>query len=70
MKGHRPLVGVEFMEMAKVLFKEVPDGHVFTLAELKARLDAIAAAPVCVRGVEDARRTSIARCRGWSSPSI
>ena len=30
--------------MAEVLFKEVPDGHVFTLAELKARLDAIAAA--------------------------
>jgi exopolyphosphatase/pppGpp-phosphohydrolase len=44
MKGHATLAGVEFMEMAKVLFREVPDGHVFTLAELKARLDAIAAA--------------------------
>jgi exopolyphosphatase/pppGpp-phosphohydrolase len=43
MKGHTTLAGVEFMEMAKVLFKEVPDAHVFTLAELKARLDAIAA---------------------------
>ena len=43
MKGQTTLAGVEFMEMAKVLFKEVPDGHVFTLAELKTRLDAIAA---------------------------
>ena len=43
MKGQTTLAGVEFMEMAEVLFKEVPDGHVFTLAELKARLDAIAA---------------------------
>jgi exopolyphosphatase/pppGpp-phosphohydrolase len=43
MTGQTTLAGVEFMEMAKVLFKEVPDGHVFTLAELKARLDAIAA---------------------------
>jgi exopolyphosphatase/pppGpp-phosphohydrolase len=43
MRGEARLVGVEFMEMAEVLFKEVPDGHVFTLAELKARLDAIAA---------------------------
>jgi exopolyphosphatase/pppGpp-phosphohydrolase len=42
MKGQTTLAGVEFMEMAKVLFKDVPDGHVFTLAELKARLDAIA----------------------------
>ena len=45
MKGQATLAGVEFMEMAEVLFKEVPDGHVFTLAELKSRLDAIAAAP-------------------------
>jgi len=44
MRGQTTLAGVEFMEMAEVLFKEVPDGHVFTLAELKARLDAIAAA--------------------------
>ena len=43
MRGEARLVGVEFMEMAKVLFKEVPDGYVFTLGELKARLDAIAA---------------------------
>ena len=45
MKGQQMLAGVEFMEMAEVLFKEVPDGHVFTLAELQARLDAIASAP-------------------------
>ncbi len=45
MKGQEVLAGVEFMEMAEVLFKEVPDGHVFTLAELKVRLDAIASAP-------------------------
>ena len=45
MKGQQTLVGVEFMEMAEVLFKEVPDGHLFTLAELQARLDAIASAP-------------------------
>jgi exopolyphosphatase/pppGpp-phosphohydrolase len=44
MRGQTTLAGVEFMEMAEVLFKEVPDGHVFTLAELKARLDSIAAA--------------------------
>ena len=43
MRGEARLVGVEFMEMAKVLFKEVPDGYAFTLGELKARLDAIAA---------------------------
>jgi exopolyphosphatase/pppGpp-phosphohydrolase len=45
MKGQTTLAGIEFMEMAKVLFTEVPDGHVFTRAELDARLDAIAAAP-------------------------
>ncbi len=28
-----------------MLFTKVPDGHVFTLAELRARLDAIASAP-------------------------
>jgi hypothetical protein len=44
MRGQTTLAGVELMEMAAVLFKEVPDGHVFRLAELKARLDAIAAA--------------------------
>jgi len=43
MRGQTTLAGVEFMEMAEVLFKEVPDGHVFTLGDLKARLDAIAA---------------------------
>jgi exopolyphosphatase/pppGpp-phosphohydrolase len=42
MKGQQMLVGVEFMEMAEVLFREVPDGHVLRLAELKTRLDAIA----------------------------
>jgi exopolyphosphatase/pppGpp-phosphohydrolase len=45
MKGQSTLAGVEFMEMADVLFTSVKDGHVFTLAELKARLDAIGAAP-------------------------
>jgi exopolyphosphatase/pppGpp-phosphohydrolase len=45
MKGHTALVGVEFMEMADVLFGGVPDGHVFTLTELTARLDRITAAP-------------------------
>ena len=45
MKGHSALAGVEFMEMAEILFAEVPDGHVFTLTELKAKLDAIAASP-------------------------
>ena len=45
MKGQQALVGIEFMEMAEVLFKEVPDGHVFTLAELQARLDQIASSP-------------------------
>ncbi len=52
MRGQTTLVGVEFMEMAEVLFKEVPDGHVFTLAELKARLDAIAAAPRTFRQLQ------------------
>lgn len=45
MQGQTALVGVEFMEMAEVLFEAVPDGHVFSRAELKARLEAIAAAP-------------------------
>ena len=44
MRGEARLVGVEFMEMAKVLFKEVPDGYAFTLGELRTRLNAIAAA--------------------------
>ena len=42
MKGQSRLVGLEFMEMADVLFAPVPDGHVFTLQELRDRLDAIA----------------------------
>ncbi len=45
MKGQQALVGVEFMEMADVLFEDVPDGHVFTLADLQARLEAISSAP-------------------------
>ena len=35
MRGQSRLVGVEFMEMAEVLFEPVPDGHVFTLRELR-----------------------------------
>ncbi len=42
MRGQSRLVGVEFMEMAEVLFAAVPDGHTYSLQELKARLDAIA----------------------------
>ena len=42
MGGQSRLVGVEFMEMAEVLFTPVPDGHVYRLAELRERLDAIA----------------------------
>ena len=45
MKGHSRLVGVEFMEMADVLFQPVPDGHSYSLADLKGRLDAIASKP-------------------------
>lgn len=45
MKGQSALAGVEFMEMAEILFTEVSDGHVFTLAQLKTRLDGIAASP-------------------------
>jgi hypothetical protein len=44
MKGQTRLVGVEFMEMAEVLFEPVNDGHTFTLAQLKAKLDSIVAA--------------------------
>ncbi len=45
MKGHSRLVGVEFMEMADVLFEPVPDGHSYSLATLQERLDAIASRP-------------------------
>ena len=41
MGGQSRLVGVEFMEMADVLFGPVPDGHVYRLTELRDRLDAI-----------------------------
>ena len=41
MAGHSKLVGVEFMEMAEVLFTPATDGQVFTLTELKKRLDEI-----------------------------
>ncbi len=53
MQGQQTLAGLEFMEMAEVLFSEVPDGHVFTLAELQARLDAIASSPA---GFADLKR--------------
>jgi exopolyphosphatase/pppGpp-phosphohydrolase len=45
MRGHSRLVGVEFMEMAEVLFHPVPDGHSYSLANLKERLDRIASSP-------------------------
>jgi len=45
MSGQSRLVGVEFMEMSDVLFSPVPDGHVYSLAELRSRLDDIAAKP-------------------------
>ncbi len=45
MSGHSRLVGVEFMEMAEVLFEPVPDGHSYSLASLRERLDAIASKP-------------------------
>ena len=45
MRGQSRLVGVEFMEMAEVLFAPVPDGHIFTLRELSDRLDAIGSRP-------------------------
>ena len=45
MRGHSRLVGVEFMEMAEVLFEPVPDGHSYSLATLQQRLEAIASRP-------------------------
>jgi hypothetical protein len=45
MRGQSRLVGVEFMEMADVLFAPVPDGHIFTLRELADRLDGIGSDP-------------------------
>lgn len=45
MSGHSRLVGVEFMEMAEVLFEPVPDGHSYSLANLRERLEAIASKP-------------------------
>jgi exopolyphosphatase/pppGpp-phosphohydrolase len=45
MKGQSRLVGVEFMEMAEVLFAPVPDGHTYNLRELRDRLDAISSKP-------------------------
>jgi exopolyphosphatase/pppGpp-phosphohydrolase len=47
MKGRKKLVGVEFGEMVDVLFKPAAiEGRVFTLAELKQRLDQISASSV------------------------
>lgn len=46
MKDRKKLVGVEFQEMADVLFEPAPiEGRVFTLATLEARLQQIAAQP-------------------------
>jgi hypothetical protein len=47
MKGRKKLVGVEFGEMADVLFKPAPiEGRVFALEELKQRLARITASSV------------------------
>lgn len=54
MSGQSRLVGVEFMEMAEVLFTPVPDGHVFGLHELRERLEAIRTNPT---GFEALKRT-------------
>ena len=44
MKGKTKLVGVEFAEMAEVLFPPAPvEGRVFTLQDLKGRLQEIMA---------------------------
>jgi exopolyphosphatase/pppGpp-phosphohydrolase len=44
MTGRKKLVGIEFGEMADVLFMPAPiEGRIFTLAELKQRLDRITA---------------------------
>lgn len=46
MKGRQKLVGVEFAEMAEVLFNtSAIEGHAFTLEELKDKLERIAALP-------------------------
>jgi exopolyphosphatase/pppGpp-phosphohydrolase len=46
MKGMKALVGVEFGEMANALFEPAAvEGRVFTLAQLKQKLDDIARAP-------------------------
>jgi exopolyphosphatase/pppGpp-phosphohydrolase len=45
MKGQSQLVGLEFMEMAEVLFGPVTDGHVYGLRDLRERLDAISSKP-------------------------
>ena len=55
MQGQQTLAGVEFMEMADVLFKPVGDGHVFTLAELQARLASIASAPAAFAELKKAK---------------
>ena len=51
--------------MAEVLFTKVPDGHIFTLAELRARLDAIGSAPASLHGVEaqQGHRSRVAEAR-------
>lgn len=55
MRGQSRLVGVEFMEMAEVLFAPVADGHVYSLRELRDRLDAVLANP---GGFEALKRTN------------
>ena len=46
MKGMKTLVGVEFGEMANALFEPAPvEGRVFTLAQLKQKVDDIARLP-------------------------
>ena len=46
MRGRQKLVGVEFEEMAEVLFEPAPtEGRVFTAAALRRRLEQIAASP-------------------------
>jgi len=46
MKGMKTLVGVEFGEMANALFEPAPvEGRVFTLAQLKQKVDDIARVP-------------------------
>lgn len=54
MSGQSRLVGVEFMEMAEVLLMPVGDGHVYSVRELRDRLDAIRANR---EGFESLKRT-------------